>query len=295
MTGRAKHWTFTVNNWTDAEHTQILGLYPSIASYMVVGKEVGEAGTPHLQGFISFKSVTRFNQVKNLIGNRAFLEIARQPKNAAEYCKKEGNFEERGEPAAQQQGQRNDLEDFKKAVIDGEYDMKKLRMEHSEVVAKYPQFCALFVMDNTPLPEIELHPLREWQQTLNARLNGPADDRKIIFIVDTTGNSGKSWFGKYYEHNHPDEVQIMDPGKRTDMAYMLNPAAKVLIMDAPRSRQNEYLQYDFLEQVKNGIVSSYKYVCIQKRIPHKMHVVVMMNQEPDMDKLSADRYDIINV
>ena len=39
--------------------------------FAVVGKEVGEGGTPHLQGFAYFKQKVRFNSVKKRFGSRA--------------------------------------------------------------------------------------------------------------------------------------------------------------------------------------------------------------------------------
>ncbi len=294
MSGRSKNWALTINNWTDADKQRLLGLHPDVASYVVVGIETGESGTPHIQGFVSFKTVTRFNAAKALIGQTAHIEVARQPKNAAEYCKKDGIFEERGAMATTQ-GQRGDLEDFKAAVKGGTLSLKQLREEHSEVMAKYANFCQQYVVDHTPLKEVAMHALRDWQQELYAKLRLEADDRKIIFIVDLQGNKGKSWFSRYFQYLHPDETQIIQPGKRDNMAYVLDTTTRVLFMDAPRSKQGDYIQYDFLEQIKDGMVSSYKYTCINKCFPHKVHVVVNMNQEPDMEKLSEDRYDIMHV
>lgn len=75
------------------------------------------------------------------------------------------------------------------------------------------------------------------------------------------------------------------------MTYVLNPSIRVLFVDAPRSKQGEYLQYDFLEECKNGYVFSPKYESAIKRLD-PIHLVVMMNERPDETKLSRDRYDI---
>jgi hypothetical protein len=64
------------------------------------------------------------------------------------------------------------------------------------------------------------------------------------------------------------------------MAYALRPFLKVLFLDAPRSRQGEYIQYDFLEDVKNGYMISTKYESKAKMYA-PIHVVVNMNEEPD--------------
>ncbi len=64
--------------------------------YIVIGKEVGENGTPHLQGFVQMKVRKRTNPMKEIIGQRAHLEKRRgKPEQAADYCKKDGNWQQK--------------------------------------------------------------------------------------------------------------------------------------------------------------------------------------------------------
>jgi Putative viral replication protein len=284
---RARHWCFTLNNFEAEDIARIDGIEAEV-DYVIYGREVGVNGTPHLQGFVSFKSRVRLATAVGLIG-QAHFTVARHIDQAIEYCKKDGLFTEFGN-RPRSPGSRSDLDDFKAAVVGGELNMTILRSQFSDVIARYPKFAVDFVQDNMPRKEVAAHPLREWQQTLNHDLLLPADDRSIIFIVDDLGNTGKSWFCHYYASLH-DNAQVLLPGKKADMSYMLSPLIRVLFIDAPRSKQGEYLQYDFLEDVKNGYVFSPKY---ESRVKHigKVHVVVMMNEMPDQTKLSRDRYDI---
>lgn len=63
--------------------------------YLLYGREQGESGTPHLQGFIKFDNARSFQSVKKLIP-RAHIESCRVPQKAIEYCLKDGDIFEKG-------------------------------------------------------------------------------------------------------------------------------------------------------------------------------------------------------
>jgi len=93
----AKRWCFTLNNYTDLEYGSIIAFLQADASYSCVGRERGENGTPHLQGYCILKSQYRLSQLKNKLSPRAHLEVARgAPAVNREYCSKEGDFVESG-------------------------------------------------------------------------------------------------------------------------------------------------------------------------------------------------------
>jgi len=289
---RTRHWCFTLNNYTEVDEERISQLRDQRGVYVCYGKEKGENGTPHLQGFVSFPSRKRMTYVKNVIG-QAHFSMARMLDNSIDYCQKDGDYVEFGTRPQNKKGsgRRTDLEEFKQDVKEGTLDMKTLREKHSVVCARYERFVSTYVRDNSPTYQVKVFPLRPWQETLNRDLNGPVDERSIVFLVDVTGNAGKTWFFRYYEQNHQDTTQIILPGKKADMAYVLRENNRVVFFDCPKSKQGEYIQYDFLEEVKNGNVFSGKYECKEKRFSPP-HVVVAMNEHPNMDLLSADRYDV---
>jgi hypothetical protein len=79
-----------------------MALLEATCAYCVIGQEVGESGTPHLQGYIYFGTLKSLPQLRAL-NPRAHYEMARGTveENFA-YCTKDGNFEERGvRPATQ--------------------------------------------------------------------------------------------------------------------------------------------------------------------------------------------------
>ncbi|MEY4433569.1 MAG: Lake Sarah-associated circular virus-28 [Bacteroidota bacterium] len=292
---QAKNWCFTLNNYNDDDLARIDGLINSEPKikYLIYGKETGDSGTPHLQGFVSLNVRLRLAQIKNIIGGNPHLETSRNVNASIQYCKKDGQFVEFGEMGAGA-GSRSDIEAFKDSVKAGVLDFQELRELHSEVFAKYTRFCNDYIQDNTPQVVVPDHPLKAWQQGLMNKLEQPAERRRVIFVVDEQGNTGKSWFAHWFTAKKGRESQVLLPGRKADMAYALRPGIKYLFLDAPRSKQGEYIQYDFLEDLKNGYVFSTKYESRVKSF-EPLHVIVNMNEMPDKTKLSADRFDIIHI
>lgn len=84
---RAKRWCFTLNNYTVEEEHNIQQID---CEYLIYGHEVGENGTPHLQGYITFSTRKSFNTMKRLLGERAHIEVARgKVQDNIDYCTKQ--------------------------------------------------------------------------------------------------------------------------------------------------------------------------------------------------------------
>lgn len=92
---RARGFCFTANNYT--EELFLLLLNYTLASYVCIGKEVGDSGTPHLQGYFRFVNCVRFSTLKKAFPTVHF-EVARgTAEQNITYCSKEGDFHERGD------------------------------------------------------------------------------------------------------------------------------------------------------------------------------------------------------
>ena len=55
----AKRWCFTLNNYTDDEISSIVPVFSERCSFGLFSKEVGDSGTPHLQGYLEFATKLR--------------------------------------------------------------------------------------------------------------------------------------------------------------------------------------------------------------------------------------------
>lgn len=97
MQSRGTSWCFTLNNYTQDEYERVCEICRSQGSYFVIGKEVGDRGTPHLQGYIRFSKRYYFRYVSNVFGSRFHIEGARgTARQNREYCTKGGDFIEGG-------------------------------------------------------------------------------------------------------------------------------------------------------------------------------------------------------
>ena len=149
---RAKHWCFTLNNYTQADLDRLSSPLNGV-DYLIYGKEVGASGTPHLQGTVCFRSRKRLQQVIAIIG-QAHCSVTRFLAQSIEYCKKDGDFLEVGDLPAAAQGRekekKSDLEEFKQSVKEGVTCEKELRELHSSVCAACPRFVKDYIADNKP-------------------------------------------------------------------------------------------------------------------------------------------------
>jgi hypothetical protein len=71
---QGKRWCFTLNNPVDTELESFHNA--TDRAYVIIGKELGEQGTAHWQGYITFTKNKRLAAVRAING-RAHWEIAR--------------------------------------------------------------------------------------------------------------------------------------------------------------------------------------------------------------------------
>jgi len=297
MPNGARHYAFTLNNYTDDDIVSLArAAESSEVSYLIFGKEVSASGTPHLQGHVYFGKQHSIAKAKKGLSIEAHFSLARNVLRSIEYCKKDGDFREYGTPpdVSRNPGSRTDFEDLRATIASGVTELSLLREKYPSLCARYPRFVEAVIRDLKPKFKVADHPLRDWQSKLLAYCSGTPHGREILFVVDPKGNAGKTYIADFLEEKL-EGVQVMIPAKLIDLAYELRETTKVLIVDVPRSKTGyiEYL-YSFLEFVKNGRVFSSKYEPVTKRFPPP-HVVVMMNTEPDMSALSEDRYAFMRV
>lgn len=91
----ARHWCFTHNNPTD--NTEQFYVTEFDYDYLIIGHEVGASGTPHLQGYIAFKTKQRLTAIVKKVAGGHWIPADGSPKANQTYCSKGGVFAEYGE------------------------------------------------------------------------------------------------------------------------------------------------------------------------------------------------------
>lgn len=118
---------FTLNNYGPADLASLvlLALEPSV-KYLLYGREVGESGTPHLQGFLYLHNPRVFSYFTGALP-RSHIEFTRGAVDQAiAYCKKDGLFDEFGTapltPAAKGVAEAQRWESARTAAKEGDLD-----------------------------------------------------------------------------------------------------------------------------------------------------------------------------
>lgn len=295
----AKRWCFTLNNPTDAESESLRASADQYA-FLIFGREIGAAGTPHLQGYFELRERKRITGCKKLPGlARAHFEVARGTAGESiAYCSKEDPAPFRsGEPAVPGtvlggEGNKRRYDEAIAAAKRGCLDEipSDIRLRYDPTLRRLAND-AEWERARENISRVPLV-LKEWQAHVLSILEGEPDDRKIHFVLDTEGGAGKTTFCNYLI-NHDvlgGACQLLHPSRGVDMAYLLKPR-KIFLLDCPRSSKDA-MPWATIEALKNGHVTSTKYECVEKRmaIPH---LIIFCNEMPPTGVLSEDRINII--
>jgi len=190
----------------------------------------------------------------------------------------------------QRPGARNDFEPFKEDVKAG-MSWGDLQDKHDQITASYEKWCYAYFHRHRPKspPDPDFEP-RDWHKYVHAAIANPCK-RFIHFFVDEVGGVGKSFLCDHLRDTR-DDVQKFTIAKLDAMQCLVDESAKVFLIDCPHSRKDVHLPYDFLEGLKSSETLSPKCSPVMKQIQRPNTVIVFMNEVPDTEHLSHDRFKV---
>lgn len=251
-------WCFTLNNYTVEQEEKIQSSIKELCKLGFYNHEVGKSGTPHLQGYIEFKTKAR---PVNAFGIK---EI--------HWAKAKGNKDQNFTYCTKECGENQDM------TFSFGYK-KKTKLKVIKTLKPWQSKC----MD---LIDLEY---------------SHGDDRTINWVIDQQGGAGKTAFCKYMSTIEK-QLLIITGGGYKDIACCLNlymdnkdfdiNDRTVVFFNIPRDSDDKgMISYKALESLKDGLITSTKYE--SKTLVFNSPVVwVFSNNEPEIDKLSQDRWKL---
>lgn len=251
----------------------------------------------HYQGYVEFYKKTNLKNSKIYLGDeKIHLEKRHGSRESAKaYCKKTnskngetielGKWEISGNEKLHNLISKleNNISDYELIKMDPEiFERYRTFIFHSRIILQNEKNINQLKYEfNTekPLNENQLLMIKHISQQNN---------RQITWTYDFKGGCGKTWLSKYIIANM-NGIRFTN-GRSSDIAYAYN-GEPIIVFDFSRSNE-EKINYQIIEDLKNGILFSCKYSskCKVFIIPK---IIIMANFLPDTKKLSEDRWDIL--
>lgn len=248
------HYCFTFNNYNDVVLSvpEFCEKLQKICKKYVFQEEVGEKGTPHLQGYFELLKKDRITSLKKKLYDEIHFEPTRNIEASIAYSQKEET--------------------------------------RAGKIYKYGFPREIKIIDN----------LFDWQSSIVDMLSKEPDDRSIIWIYDPKGNCGKTSLLKYLVYHK--KAIFTCGGKNGDIInlifnnknYMINHDNTIVLWNLPRTTSSEYISYNAIESIKDGLIANNKFECGSFICPNP-HVCIFANCLPDTSTLTKDRWKIYTI
>jgi len=315
---QTKNWCFTafnnleqyedINNILKRDKKQTI-------KYIIYQGEYTKDNKQHIQGFIQFKTIKDMTYIKKLLDdNTAHLEKMKgTAEQASNYCKKtekDGEPQEiylqvqtYGELDITTSGTRTDLIELKNRLIEGEtlnnimmdtQDERTLRncVQYNRTLRELQHTIHQKTQRELIIEKYENIEWNKLQKHLISIIETEQDTRKINWVYDEYGNTGKTHFAKYFVAKG--DTYYITGGKQADILYSYE-GQSIIIYDLARTYADNIDHiYTTIENLKNGFYLSTKYNSEQRIYNKQPIIIILANFKPDTSKLSADRWNIID-
>jgi len=251
----SKRWCFTHNNPNENDLVEMVEMFTRLGFDYVIGREVGEGGTPHLQGYVRSSYVFRPMETLRLDFFPHWEKCKGDHDANVAYCTKDGDYV-------------TNL-DIKKPPIDMDVDKDDI-IPWDDM---FPWGRALVEMVSPGLPN---------------KL-----DRSIHWFWSKEGQMQKTEVSRYlcFYHN----AVCIQGGRKHVLAVAYKNPAPIYILLVPRTDEGfvSYASLELLKD--SLYMSAFGTEATGMVNRKKPWVIVMANFSPDQRALSHDRWQITNV
>lgn len=251
-------WAWTLNNYTEEELAQMKVFCEKNCDKYGYTKEIAPTtGTPHLQGFWSFKNARYKKSLEKT-----------WPRVSMRRC----------------EGSEVQNKNYIIKTLSSEIEQKNLLNNQDLIKIEM-------------MEEYKNITWKPWQQHILNIIKEGGSNRTINWVYDPIGNNGKTFLRRYIcltneailadgkKENifYAFKVKCIDENKRVN----------ICVMDIPR--QNErFVNYGTIEAILDRHLYSGKYEGGEIWLP-KMTVIIFSNFYPDLSECTKDRWNIIDV
>ena len=144
--------------------------------------------------------------------------------------------------------------------------------------------------------------LKPWQKDLLEYMNHPTQ-RQIIWIVGKSCGEGKSWFQKYVKSVYGTRKVVSGINLRANTASICHVLSKqplstadIFLFNIGKAKtKTDAVNYEVLEDLKDGDAFAAKYNSQQLKIRTPNVVMVFSNERPDTNQLAIDRWKLLYI
>jgi len=295
MPPRARAWVWTLNNPCQDDGDRIEGAFEANECVLanVVGKEVGESGTSHLQGCTYFKSLKSMQQVKDLFEAPSMHLEKMQGTwtQASDYCKKDGDILcDHGE--GPQQGKRNDIVAFREEIKSGKRTIDLLDAM-PQMLAKFPRF---YNLARETYQKEKARKYRDVKTTVLWGLGGTGKTARAV------GSTDDHYLWSDYEHRWWDGYEGEDTLIMDDFYGGVPWSQFLRILDGHRYRIKVKGGFVYANWTKVFITSNdhpnewyREHDMTQAQFARRIHEVVHLTEPYEHEEIESDTESVISV
>jgi len=295
---------------TDADGNLVA--VPFDRTKFVIGQEeeCRESGRRHIQFYVEFTEKLRLSQIKAIgpFWAACHLEPAKGDQQSnIDYCSKPdtavpGTQFRHGIP--QRNGVAPSYDEGVKALQEGA-SLEQIRTVHTKFYLRSLNQIRSFISARDAsdvraswvLPEQP----RPWQSQILTILEIPTVpvlvapyDRRVNWVYDPRGGKGKSTLVQMILKKYAEKAVLCISSSYKRVVEAMIPNQHVVMMDLPRAYPMDKFQYDSLELIQNCVGARLMYNP-ETKYWRRPHVIVFTNSMFDRSKLTADRWNLLDL